>query len=110
MSDWDDNRPISELYHEAGMDWADKDAASSLLEDTKSAFLSQWCAELGDIPVNRAEQIVKGSDRWMDHMEKIAKAKLAANKAKVRLESIKMRAMEWQAKEANARMEMRLTT
>jgi hypothetical protein len=109
-SDWEDNRPYSEIYYEAGMDWADKEAAATLLEDTKSAFLAQWCSDLGDLPVNRAEQTVKGSDRWMDHLEKIVKARLAANKAKVRLESIKMRSYEWQAKEANARVELKLTS
>lgn len=105
-----DNRPYSEIYYDYGMDWADKEAAATLLEDSKSAVLAQWCAEQGDIAVNRAEQIVKGSSRWREYINDMIEARKAANKAKVRLESVKMRAMEWQAKEANQRVEMRLTT
>ena len=105
-----DNRPFSEAYHDAGMDWADKEAAATLLEDTKSAVLAQWCSEQGDIAVNRAELLVKGSDRWREYIVDTVEARRVANKAKVYLESIKMRAMEYQAREANARVEMRLTT
>lgn len=101
-------RPWSDIYREAGEDWADKEAAAQLLEDSKSAFLAQWCAEQGDVPVNRAEQSVKSSQRWRDYIDQTVEARKQANKAKVRLESIKMRAMEWQAKEANARAEARL--
>ena len=104
-----DNRPWSEIYRDAGEDWADKEAAAQLLEDTKSAYMAQWCAEQGDIPVNRAEQIVKSSPRWTAHVTQIVEARKEANKAKVRLESIKMRAMESQARDANYRAEMRLT-
>lgn len=102
------NKPWSDIYREAGEDWADKEAAAQLLEDSKTAVLAQWCAEQGDIPVNRAEQNVKASARWQKYIEDMVEARKAANKAKVRLESIKMRAMEWQAKEANARTEARL--
>ena len=101
-------KPWSDIYREAGEDWADKEAAAQLLEDSKSAFLAQWCAEQGDVPVNRAEQSVKSSQRWREYIEQTVEARKQANKSKVRLESIKMRAMEWQAKEANARTEARL--
>lgn len=108
-SDWDDNRPFSELYAEAGEDWADKEAAAQLLEDCKSATMAQWCTEQGDIAVNKAEQLVKSSARWRSYIDDAVEARRVANRAKVRLESIKMRAMEWQAKEANHRIEMKLT-
>ena len=104
-----ENRPWSELYRQAGEDWADKEAAAQLLEDCKSATMAQWCAEQGDVPVNRAEQNVKASMRWRDYVEQTVEARRAANVAKVRLESIKMRAMEQQARDANLRAEMRLT-
>ncbi len=106
---WDDNRPWSEIYREAGEDWADKEAAAQLLEDCKSATLAQWAADQGDIPVNRAEQNVKASKEWVDYITRMVEARKAANKAKVKLESIKMRAMEQQARDATLRAEMRLT-
>jgi len=108
MVDWGD-RPFSELYYEAGNEWAEREAAATLLEDCKSAVLAQWVSEQGDIAVNRAENTVKASPRWSQYIEDMVQARLFANKAKVRLESIKMRAMEFQGKEANARVEARLT-
>jgi hypothetical protein len=100
---------FADEYQRAGEDWADKEAAAQLLEDCKSATMAQWCVEQGDIPVNRAEQTVKSSPRWQKYVENTVEARRAANKAKVYLESIKMRAMEWHAKSANYRAEARIT-
>ena len=49
----------ADKYRYAGEDWADKESAAALLEDLKSSVLSQRAAALGDMAVNRAEQIVK---------------------------------------------------
>lgn len=108
MPDEFDNRPWSEIYRQAGEDWVDKEAAAQLLEDTKSSVMAQKQASYGDIPVNRAEQKVKASQDWMDHLEKIVAARKAANLAKVHLEYIKMAAWEENNKNANARAELRL--
>ena len=107
--DWEDNRPFSELYREAGEEWADKEAAAQLLENCRTATLAEWAADQGDVPVNRAEQKVKSSPEWRDYNNKMVEARRLANRAKIRLESIKMRAMEQHAREANVRSEMRLT-
>ncbi len=98
----------SDRYREAGEDWADKEAAASLLEDTKSAVMAQWQTELGDIPVNRAEQTVKASDRWREYVTDMIEARRQANVAKVRMEAIRMKAMEYQGREANQRTELRI--
>lgn len=100
--------PWSEQYRIAGEDWADKEAAAQLLEDTKTAIMAQWQVELGDIPVNRAEQTVKASKRWQDHIEKIVEARKAANVAKIQLETLRMRAFEHHDQSANQRTEMRM--
>jgi len=102
------NTSWSDRYREAGEDWADKEAAASLLEDSKSAVMAQWQTELGDIPVNRAEQTVKASARWMDYITDMIEARRQANLAKVRLEAIRMKSMEYQGKEANQRTELRI--
>lgn len=98
----------ADRYREMGEDWADKEAAAQLLEDTKSAVMAQWQTELGDLPVNRAEQTVKASARWRSYIQDTVDARKAANLAKVRLEATRMKAMEYQAKEANNRTEMRI--
>lgn len=102
------NHPISEQYRLIAKDWVEKDSAASLLEETKSAVLSQMMARLGDIPVSHAERTVKSSDEWMDFVTKMVRAREAANLAKVRCEFIKMKFSEWQSANANRRAEMRL--
>lgn len=101
------NTPWSEHYRIAGERWANLEAAAQLLEDTKSAVLAQKCAELGGIPVNRAEQSVKSSRFWQEHIEKIVEARKEANKSKVELDYIRMKFYEWQSSQANSRAEMR---
>jgi putative sterol carrier protein len=102
------NNPISEQYRLIAKDWVEKDSAANLLEETKSAVLSQMMARLGDIPVSHAERTVKSSEEWMDFITKMVRAREAANLAKVRCEFIKMKFSEWQSHNANKRAEMRL--
>jgi len=103
-----DNQPISEQYRIVAKQWVDADAAANLLEELKSATLSQWMAELGDMPVSRAEMDVKASDRWKEYIEHMVATRGRANKLKVQMEYIRMRSMEWQSSEASKRAEMRL--
>jgi putative sterol carrier protein len=103
-----DDLPWSEKYRMAGEDWCDKEAAATILEDSKSAVMAQWQTELGDIPVNRAEQTVKASTRWADYIRHAVDARKAANLAKIRLEVVRMKAMEYQSKEANTRTELKI--
>ena len=102
------NAPLSEQFRLAAKDWVDKDAAASMLEETKTAVLAQRMAALGDMPVNRAEQIVKGSQEWHDWIAGMVNARTAANLAKVKLEWVRMRFNEWQSEEATKRAEMKL--
>lgn len=104
------NLPFSEQFRVAGEDWAGKEAAASLLEDAKSSVMAQRQAALGDIPVNRAEQIVKASPEWTEYIEQAVEARRHANLAKIAMEVMRMRFNEWQSQEANLRTEARLTS
>ena len=104
----DDNLPLSEQYRIVAKKWVDADAAASLLEETKSAVLSQCMAALGDIPVSRAEMTVKSSDGWHEYIEKMVDARRQASLLKAQLEYIRMRFSEWQSHEATRRAEMKL--
>lgn len=111
MRDYDDrnnSESWSDRYREAGEDWADKEAAAQMLEDSKSSVMAQWQTELGDMPVNRAEQTIKASARWREYIMDAVNARQAANKAKINLEYVRMKAMEASAKEANQRAELRI--
>lgn len=103
-----DNRPLSDRYAQTAKDWVEKDAAASLLEDCKSAWLSQKMKALGDMPVSRAELEVKASEEWMDYVTKTVKAREAANLAKVKLEYLRLKFNEWNNEEANERVKARL--
>ncbi len=104
------NEPLSEQCRIGGEEWAVLDAAATLLEDTKSAFLSQrmqFYLEQG-FAVNKAEQAVKASDEWTEYIQKTVAARKAANLAKVQYEYLKMRYHEEQSYNATRRAEMRL--
>ena len=102
------NSPISEQFRLAARDWVEKDSAANLLEETKSAVLSQMMARLGDVPVSHAERTVKSSEEWMDFITKMVRAREASNLAKVRCEFIRMRFTEWNSHAATKRAEMKL--
>ncbi|MES2602122.1 MAG: hypothetical protein V4602_15070 [Pseudomonadota bacterium] len=102
------NLPWSEQYRIVARKWVDADAAASLLEDTKSAFLSQRMQANADLPVNRAEAMIKGSPEWADFIDKMVAARKQANLLKVQLEYLKMKFSEWQSENATKRAEMRL--
>ena len=103
-----DNRPISEQYRLVAKAWVDADAAANLLEDTKSAVLSQKMLALGDMPVSKAEMTVKASADWVEHVGKITDARKEANKLKVQLEYLRMKSSEQSSFEATRRAEMKL--
>lgn len=102
-----DNKPWSEQFRLVAKAWVDAEAAASLLEDTKSAFLAERMTVL-DMAVNKAEMTVKASQEWQDNLRTISSTRQAANRLKVQMEYIRMKFMEWQSENATKRAEMRL--
>jgi hypothetical protein len=108
MSEPSPNLPWSEQFRVVAKSWVDADAAATLLEDTKSAVLAERMQAHAELPVNRAEQIVKGSAEWRDHIQKMVAARKQANRLKVQMEYLRMKFSEWQSHEATKRAEARL--
>lgn len=104
----DSNLPYSEQYRLIAEEWVEAEAAAALLEDTKSAVLAKMMADLGDMPVNRAEMKVKSSTAWETHVQTITEARKRASLLKVQVEYIRMKFSEWQSHEATKRAEMRI--
>ncbi len=102
------NQPPSEQYRLAAKTWVDLDGAARLLEETKSAVLSQRQKALGDMPAAHSEREVKASAEWADFIERMVAARTAANLAKVRMEWTRMRFSEWISMDATRRAEMKL--
>lgn len=102
------NQPPSEQYRLAARSWVDLDGAARLLEETKSAVLSQRQQALGDIPAAHSERRVKASPEWLDFVQRMVDARTAANLAKVRMEWTRMKFSEWLSMDATRRAEMKL--
>lgn len=104
--------PISEQFRIAGDLWADAHAAATLREELKSVNLQKFktdlITELGPMPDNRAERIVKASPKWEEYIRAMCADRAKADRLKVQMEYWKMRYGEWNSKEANARVERRL--
>lgn len=101
-------RPISEEYRIVAKAYVDADAAASLLEELKTATLSQKMQAHGEMAVSKAEMLVKASSDWFAYIERMVEARKASNRLKVQLEYIRMRFSETQSAEATARAERRL--
>lgn len=108
MSDDYSNLPWAEQYRVVAKSWVELDRAANLLEETKSAVLSQRMAALGDMPVSRAELTVKASREWSEFITAMVNARTQANLKKVQMEFIRMKFQEWSSDNANKRAEMRL--
>tara|TARA_R110000868_G_scaffold220442_1_gene471670 strand:- start:1682 stop:1999 length:318 start_codon:yes stop_codon:yes gene_type:complete len=104
----DQNQPLSEQFRVVAKKWVDADSAASMLEETKSAVLSKWMSEMGDMPVSKAEMAIKASDKWVEYIRSMVQARQEATLLKVQLEYIRMRFHEWQSHAANRRAEMKL--
>ena len=102
------NQPLSEQFRHAAETWADAEAAASLLEESKSAVLARRMAELGDVPVNRAERDIKASPEWSDYIGQMCKARAEANLAKVQVEYLRVKIQEWQSEAADERLRAKL--
>ncbi len=102
------NEPLSEQYRLAALEYVRLDAAATILEESKSAVLSQEMKKLGDIPASHAERDVKASERWREYIEEMVTARQLAGEAKVEAEFIRMRYWEYNNAEANRRKEMGL--
>lgn len=102
------NLPPSEQYRVAAKAWVELDGAARLLEETKTAVLSQKMKALGDIPAAHSEREVKASEEWSAFIKGMVDARTAANLAKVRMEWTRMKFMEWNSENATRRAEMKL--
>ena len=103
---------LSEQYRLAAKEWCGLDSAANLLEESKSAVLSQMINSQfkidHKIALNRAETNAKASEEWKEYITKMVKAREEANLAKSRVKWLEMRHREEQSAEASARAESRL--
>lgn len=103
-----DPRTLTDRLIEAGEAWADLNAAADLLEETKGALLAKLAAERFDMPAWKAEAEAKAHPDYVAHVEKMVKARQAANRARVRYDSGKAYVELARSAESTRRAEMSL--
>ena len=99
------------LYHkltQAGEEWADRQAAFNILEDTKSAVLARLMMRSTAQSVAAREIEAKASPEYLSHVETTQEAMKAALKAKVRYNSIQVWIDLKRTESANERVLARL--
>lgn len=97
------NEPYSDQWRRAALHANDLEAAASILENTRSAMLSQWKVELGDIADNKADKLVKASPKWMDLNKCMVDARTKANAAQIEADYLKMKYYEHSSDRADER-------
>ena len=77
---------------QTGEAWADAHAAASLLEETQKSVLSELVADYqgsGVKAVAAAEHLARADRRYRQHVAEMVSARKAANKARVKMDSLK---------------------
>ena len=92
----------------AGNDWADKEAAFNVLDDTRHSVLAKIMLSIDATSVAAREMEAKASREYIEHVENTQQAKAAAIKAKVQYDSIKIWIDMRRSEEATRRAEMKL--
>jgi hypothetical protein len=105
-------RPLSERYRVTANQWCRLDGAARMLEEKKTLELEKRkdgvIAELGPMPENKAERIVKASQDWADYVTAMVNARTAANELQHELIGIRMEEREISDRNQTIRAEMRL--
>lgn len=107
------DRPLSEQFRLVALEFADADAAATLLEELKSATLEKLKGKVmathdGSMPESKAERLAKSGPEWETYVRQMCEARAKATKKRLQLAYIKMQFTEWQAADASARAEYKL--
>ena len=90
----------------AGEDWADKQAAADLLEETRKSVLARLMLEADATTQAAREMYALAEKQYTDFIEGMVTARKAANKARVRYDSAKVLAELRRSQESTRRAEM----
>ena len=105
-----DPNVLMKRAEDLGDDWAEKDAAFGMLDDTKKNLEGRLVSPLLDegIPVTKAVYYAHAKQEYADYIKNLSEAREARNKASVRYKTY----LKWidliQTKEANQRAEMKI--
>jgi hypothetical protein len=108
----DDRKLNSDKAYDAlvkyGEDWADKDAAASLLEENKKSVLAKYKNESDGKSEAAKESLALCHPEYLDHVAQMIESRRQANRARVRYDSAKVLAEMRRSEESTRRAEMTL--
>jgi|TARA_R110002020_G_C16154943_1_gene762956 hypothetical protein len=105
-----DPNVLMKRAEELGDDWAEKDAAFGMLDDTKKNLEGKLVSPLLDegVPVTKAVYYAHAKKEYSDYIKDLGEARRVKNKASVKYKTY----LKWidliQTKEANQRAEMKI--
>ena len=102
-----DPEAIYQRLSEAGEEWADKDAAANLLEETKKTLLAEVMQGFPGSNAER-ERCALADTTYKHHLKTMVAARKEANRARVRYDSMKVLAELRRTEQSTRRAEMTL--
>ena len=103
-----DAEKIYDSLVKAGEEWADADAAASILEETRRSVLAKLMNDAGHASIAGKEMQALADGEYRTFIENMVRARKAANKARVRYDSAKVLADLRRSEESTRRAEMNL--
>lgn len=101
---------IASKLAETGRDWADKESAASLLEETRKSVRAQLACEFieGAGSAAKAELMAEKDPRYTEHLKAMVEARKQANIARVNYDSGKIWTELVRTAEATKRAELQM--
>lgn len=108
MSDFDPDKIYANILS-SGEEWADKQAAADLLEETRKTILAEIMnAEGQGLSMVARESLALSSPTYKLHVTNMVAARKEANRARVRYDAVKVLSEMRRSQESTRRAEMRL--
>lgn len=107
MREFDPNKIYSNLIA-SGNDWADKEAAASLLEESRKTVLADLINQCQESSMAAREQRALGDERYKTHITRMVEARREATKARVNYDAQKVLGELRRTEQSNLRAEMNL--
>jgi len=104
-----DPEKIYQMVTQSGEDWVDKDAAATILEETKSIVLAELINQQPpSLGVAARENAAKADPAYRLHITNMVAARKEVNRARVKYKSAEMLAELRRSQEATNRSQMNL--
>ena len=107
MADFDPDKTYNAILR-AGEEWADADAAASMLEETRKSVLAKAMLESSSTSHAAREMYALADPKYTEFLTAMVNARKTANKHRVRYDSAKTLAELRRSQESTKRAEMAL--